>query len=174
MDQQVQDRVHAETVAALGGRPATFSEIRKLDMTRNVFAESLRLYPPVPFLPRQAAKACPIRNRMVAPGQIVSISPWLIHRHRNHWQTPDAFDPDRFDRPETKEAERQCYIPFSKGPRVCLGASFALQEATIILSALARRYRFDPVPGFTPKIAGRLTVRSTNGIRLRLSRRKID
>jgi cytochrome P450 len=62
-------------------------------------------------------------------------------------------------------------MPFSKGPRVCLGASFALQEATIILSGLARRFKFDPVPGFEPKPVGRLTVRSANGILLRVGKR---
>jgi cytochrome P450 len=171
MDQTIQERVHAEATAALGARSMEFSDLRKLDLTRNVFAEAMRLFPPVPFLPRQAAKACPIRNKTATPGTVVSISPWLIQRHRKHWKDPDSFDPDRFDRPENKEAERQCYIPFSKGPRVCLGASFALQEATIILATLLRRYKFDPVPGFIPKIVGRLTVRSANGIRLRMSRR---
>ncbi len=171
MDQAVQDRVHAETAEVLGDRPLAFQDLRKLDLTRNVFAEAMRLYPPVPFLPREAAKACPIANRTAEAGSVVSISPWLIHRSRSQWQNPDSFDPDRFSRPETKEAERQCYIPFSKGPRVCLGASFALQEATIILARIAQRYRLAPEPGFTPELVGRLTVRSVNGIRLRLSRR---
>lgn len=171
MDQSVQERMFAEVSAALGERDIAFSDLKKLDLTRNVFAESLRLYPPVPFLPREATGKCPIRNKTTSPGQIVSISPWMIQRHRKHWQNPDAFDPDRFDRPETKDAERNCYIPFSKGPRVCLGASFALQEATIILATLVRRYRFEPVLGFKPKLIGRLTVRSANGITLRVTRR---
>ena len=171
MDQDIQERVHQEAAAVSGGERLAFADLRKLDLTRNVFAEAMRLFPPVPFLPRQSAKRCPIRNKVAEKGTVVSVSPWLIQRHRKYWQNPDAFDPDRFDRPETKDAERQCYIPFSKGPRVCLGASFALQEATIILASLLGRYRFDPVPGFKPNIVGRLTVRSTNGIRLRLSRR---
>ena len=171
MDQEIQSRVHAEVADAVGKRALKFQDLRKLDLTRNVFAEAMRLFPPVPFLPRQAAKQCPIRNAVAEKDSIVSISPWLIQRHRRHWQNPDAFDPDRFDRPETREAERQCYIPFSKGPRVCLGASFALQEATIILSTLVRRYRFDPVPGFQPDFLGRLTVRSSNGVMLKVTRR---
>ncbi len=171
MDQPVQQRMFEEVSAQLGEREIAFGDLRKLDLTRNVFAESLRLYPPVPFLPREAKGRCPIRNKMTSPGQIVSISPWMIQRHRKHWKNPDAFDPDRFDRPETKESERNCYIPFSKGPRVCLGASFAQQEATIILATLVRRYKFDPVPGFKPKLIGRLTVRSKNGIKLKVTRR---
>ena len=171
MDSGVQERMHAETVAVLGDRPVGFSDLRKLELTRNVFMEALRLFPPVAFLPRVAEKTCPMRDKTVPKGSIISVSPWLLGRHRRHWQEPDAFDPDRFDRPETVEAQRQCYLPFSKGPRVCLGAAFAQQEAAIILASLVRRYRFDPVPGFEPKPAGRLTVRSTNGIRLKVSRR---
>ena len=163
--------MHDEARAVFGGRDITFADLRKLGITRNVFAETLRLFPPVPFLPREATKTCPFRNKTAEKGTIVSISPWMLQRHRAHWQNPDAFDPDRFDRPETREAERNCYIPFSKGPRVCLGASFALQEATIILSALASRYRFEPKPGFTPRVVGRLTLRSEAGIWLNVSRR---
>ena len=160
-----------ETVAVLGTRAVTFSDIRKLDITRNVFMETLRLFPPVAFLPRMVEKACTMRDKVVPAGSIISVSPWLMQRHRRYWQEPDAFDPDRFGRPETVEPQRHCYMPFSKGPRVCLGAAFAQQEGAIILAGLVRRYRFEPVPGFAPKPAGRLTVRSTNGIQLRVTRR---
>lgn len=172
LDQGVQDRMHREVTDVLGPRELDFADLRKLNLTRNVFAETMRLFPPVPFLPRVATRTCILGDKKVHASDIVSISPWIIHRHRRHWHHPDAFDPDRFDRPETRDAERNCYIPFSKGPRVCLGASFALQEAAIILSTLVRRYRFEPLPGFRPELVGRLTVRSTNGIWLKLSRRE--
>ena len=171
MDNPVQERMHKETVAVLGSRAVTFSDIRKLDITRNVFMETLRLFPPVAFLPRMVEKACTMRDKVVPAGSIISVSPWLMQRHRRYWQEPDAFDPDRFGKPETVEPQRHCYMPFSKGPRVCLGAAFAQQEGAIILAGLVRRYRFEPVPGFAPKPAGRLTVRSTNGIQLRVTRR---
>ena len=171
MDSSVQERMHAETIAVLGTRAVTFSDIRKLDITRNVFMETLRLFPPVAFLPRMVEKACTMRDKVVPAGSIISVSPWLMQRHRRYWQEPDAFDPDRFGKPETVEPQRHCYMPFSKGPRVCLGAAFAQQEGAIILAGLVRRYRFEPVPGFAPKPAGRLTVRSTNGIQLRVTKR---
>ena len=155
----------------LGSREPQFSDSRKLEVARNVFAEALRLYPPVAFMPRVAEHACTMRDKTVEAGTIVSISPWVIHRHRRYWERPDEFDPDRFDDPATTEAQRNCYLPFSKGQRVCLGAAFAQQEAVIILSGLVRRYRFDPVPGFEPKPTGRLTVRSTNGIKLKVTKR---
>ncbi len=171
MDQEVQERMHRETVEVLGDRPVSFSDLRQLELTRNVFMETLRLFPPVAFLPRMVKETCQMRDKTIPADSIVSVSPWLIQRHRRYWQEPDAFDPDRFDRPETAEPQRHCYMPFSKGPRVCLGAAFAQQEGAIILGSLVRRYRFDPVPGFEPKPAGRLTVRSTNGIHLRVTRR---
>ena len=171
MDPDIQERLHLEALDVLGSRAPQFSDIKKLKVAQNVFAETLRLYPPVAFMPRVAEKTCPMRDKTIAAGTIVSISPWVIQRHRRYWQEPDSFDPDRFDDPATLEAQRNSYLPFSKGQRVCLGASFALQEAVIILSGLARRFRFDPVPGFEPRPIGRLTVRSENGIRLKVTRR---
>lgn len=171
MDQAVQERVHEETVAVLGDRPITFPDIRKLDLTRNVFMETLRLFPPVAFLPRITDQPCTMRDKTIPKDSIISVSPWLMGRHRRYWDNPDAFDPDRFDRPETAEPQRQCYLPFSKGARVCLGAAFAQQEGAIILASLLRRFRFDPVLGFAPKPAGRITVRSTNAIKLLVTRR---
>lgn len=168
----IQERVHDETVKVMGNSRPQFAHMKKLNLTRNVFSEALRLYPPVAFLPR--SPQCPVhmRSKTVPAGSIISISPWLMHRHRRYWQKPDVFDPDRFDREETVDSLRQAYLPFSKGPRVCLGAAFALQEATLILASLCRRYRFAPVTGFVPRPIGRLTVRSENGISVRVSRRE--
>lgn len=171
MDQEVQERLHRETVTVLGDRAPQFSGMKKLGLTRNVFSEALRLYPPVAFLPRTAACPVQMRDKDIKAGSMITVSPWLIQRHRRYWKDPDSFDPGRFDREETVEAQRTAYLPFSKGARVCLGAAFALQEGTLILASLARRFKFDPVPGFVPKPIGRLTVRSENGIRLIVSKR---
>ena len=84
-----------------------------------------------------------------------------------------AFDPDRFDRPETAEAQRSAYLPFSTGPRVCLGAAFAMQESTLILAELVRRFRFDPVEGCNPVPRMRLSLRADREIRLRVSERRL-
>ena len=143
-------------------------------LARNVFREALRLFPPVGFFARQAAQACTMRDKAVAPGASVVISPWLIQRHRALWAAPDEFDPDRYDRDDAgqalpaRESLRKAYLPFGMGPRVCIGAAFALQEATLILSTLARHYRFEPVPGHVPEPVGRLTIRAENGIRLKV------
>jgi cytochrome P450 len=169
----IQARMHAEVQAQWGEREPEGSDIKGLTLTRNVFRETLRLFPPVGFMARQSAQGCPMRKKQVPKGATVVVAPWLIHRHRELWQAPDAFDPDRFEREETRESTRQAYLPFGMGPRVCIGAAFALQEATLLLATLVRRYRLQPVPGHVPQPVGRLTIRSANGVRLQLHRRAV-
>jgi cytochrome P450 len=102
----------------------------------------------------------------------VLISPWLIQRHRILWERADEFDPDRFDSREGKESAKCAYIPFSAGPRVCVGKAFATQEALLILASIVQRYRIDAVSSHEPKPVGRVTVRSDNGIRVRFKLRE--
>jgi len=169
---EVQARVHAEVKAQLGEGAPELGDMKALPLTRNVFRETLRLFPPVGFMARQTAGACPMRKKQVPAGATVVVAPWLIHRHRDLWPEPDAFNPDRYDGEASREALKQAYLPFGMGPRVCMGAAFALQEATLILAQLVRRYRLDAVPGHVPQPVGRLTIRSANGVRLRLFRRE--
>ena len=149
------------------GGDLSFSAIRKLRLTSNVFREALRLYPPVGFFAREAVEDSRIRDKNVPAGSAVLISPWLIQRHRDLWERPDEFDPDRFDTLEGKESSKCAYLPFSAGPRVCVGMAFATQEAILILSSVVRRYQLEPVLSHEPKPVGRVTIRSDNGIRVR-------
>jgi cytochrome P450 len=167
----IQDRMVAEHREVVGERAPQNGDMKQLRLAWNVFRETLRLFPPVGFVARQATKACPMRGKQVQAGATIVVSPWLIQRHRNIWPQPDAFDPDRWDDEASRESQRQGYLPFGMGPRVCLGAAFALQEATLILSSLIARYRLSAVPGHVPQPVGRLTIRSANGVRLRLHRR---
>ena len=171
-DKDVQDRMHAETALAFG-QEGGFAprHFKFLKLTRDVFRETLRLYPPVSFVPRDITVPETMRDKKLKKGSAIFISLWLLHRHREIWKNPDTFDPDRFSRDDEKEAIRSAYMPFSQGPRVCLGASFALQESAIILSMIARHYEILPVEGHVPKPVARLTLRSENGIRLRLRKR---
>jgi len=168
----IQDRAHAEAVEVYGDRRPAFGDMKKLERTRDVFREALRLYPPVAFYARDAAKREQFsRKKIVEPGSVVFVSPWLMQRHKEHWDNPHAFDPDRFETPGGQEALKCAYLPFSMGPRVCAGASFALQEATLLLSEAVRRFRFRPMPGHTPDPVARLTLRSANGVPLYVERR---
>lgn len=169
---EVQNRVAAEVVSVLGNRAPELGDMKGLQLTRNVFKETLRLFPPVGFMARQAGKTCPMRGKDVKAGSTVVVAPWLIHRHREIWPDADAFAPDRYDNDASREALRDGYLPFGMGPRVCLGASFALQEATLILASLIGRYELKAVEGHVPQPVGRLTIRSANGVRLQLHRRR--
>ena len=166
----VQERMRAESLAAYKDRP-DFSDMRRMPFVRDVFRETLRLYPPIAFFARDVAGAGALCGKPVAAGDSASIGVWLMHRHSAHWSDPHAFDPGRFARDETREAQRCAYMPFSMGQRVCVGAAFALQEATLVLGELVRRFEFTPVAGRVPEPIARLTVRSDNGIWLRVASR---
>jgi cytochrome P450 len=167
----IQERCHEEAVAIYGERAPQFGDMKRLERTRDVFREALRLYPPVAVLARDATHDEKMLNRTLKPGDVMFVAPWLMQRHTAYWDKPHVFDPDRFDTPNGQEGLRCAYFPFSMGPRVCAGASFALQESTLLLSELVRRYRFLPAPGHTPDPVARLTLRSANGVPLIVERR---
>lgn len=167
----IQERTHAEAEAVFGEKRPSFEHMKRLGLTRDVFREAMRLYPPVAFLARDSTKPEKLETKQVDPGAVIFVSPWLMHRHARHWEDPDRFEPDRFETPAGEEALKCAYLPFSMGPRVCAGAAFALQEATLLLAELERRYRFLPAPGHTPVPIARLTLRSENGVPLIVERR---
>ncbi len=165
----VQERVAAEA-AGLPESPG-FSDISRLKFTRDVFRETLRLYPPVPMMVRE--NTCPedFRNRPVAPGAQVVLSPWHQQRHERLWERPDEFDPGRWQTEEGRASSRMAYMPFSSGPRVCTGAGFAMVEGPLLLALLARAFRFERVEGRDPVPVAHLTVRAKEGILLRVTPR---
>ncbi len=163
-----QERLAAEASAM---EDKSFSVMSKLKVSRDVFRETLRLYPPIPMMVREAA--CPenFRNRSVQKGSQIVISPWHLHRHERLWDRPDEFDPSRWHSENGQICQREAYIPFSTGPRVCTGAGFAMVEGPLILSMLVRRFRFEVVNGKIPVPVAHLTVRSRDGIWLRVVER---
>ena len=166
-----QDRVAAEAQAAFGEGAPGFSDVAQLRLTRDVFRETLRLYPPVPMMVRETT--CPerLRNRDVPPRAQIVLSPWHLHRHERLWDNPDAFDPARFDTPNGRDALRCAYMPFSAGQRVCPGAGFAMIEGVLLLALLVRAYRFDTVPDRPAMPVAHLTVRGRDGIWLKITPR---
>lgn len=166
---EVQDKVAAEG-QAFGDDP-TFSSLSKLRYTKDVFRETLRLYPPVPMMVRETT--CPerFRERDVPVGSQIVLSPWHVQRHERFWDDPDAFDPDRFKTDNGKQCLRDAYIPFSSGARVCTGAGFAMVEGPMLLAMIAGAYKLRVVDGETPVPVAHLTVRSAEGIWLTLEKR---
>ncbi|MDR5651947.1 cytochrome P450 [Ruixingdingia sedimenti] len=160
---EAQDRIAAEAEAFVDA--PEFAGLSRLRFTRDMFRETLRLYPPVPMMVRESVKPETFRGRPVAPGAQVVISPWHLHRHERLWDDPDAFDPDRWSREDTRVTARDAYIPFSAGPRVCTGAGFAMAEGVLLLALLTRAFRFT-LAGPPPVPVAHLTVRARDGIRL--------
>ena len=148
-----------------------FSVMSKLPISRDVFREALRLYPPVPMLVRQ--NLCPeqFRDRDVPRTSQIVVSPWHLQRHERLWERPDEFDPTRFATENGKTCLRNAYIPFSTGPRVCTGAGFAMVEGPLILSMILKNFRITAVEGREPVPVAHLTVRAKDGIWLELSPR---
>ena len=167
----LQQRAAEEVDRVVGAGGLSPEHLRELEFTRQVFRETLRLFPPVGFYAREADAPDSMRDKQLAVGSAVIISPWLIHRHRELWERPDEFDPDRFATASGRESMRGAYLPFSMGPRVCIGATFALQEAAVVLAMLLQTHRFEPAPGHVPQPVGRLTVRSGNGVLLKIFKR---
>lgn len=165
MHPEWQDKLRAEARAY----DDSFAQLSSLNQTRNVFRETLRLYPPVPMMVREAARGQFFRGRDVKPGAQVVLSPWHLHRHTRLWDNPDGFDPTRWDSDNGKACQRTAYMPFSAGPRICSGAGFALIEGVVLLSALTRDYRFTVVPDSPPVPVAHLTVRSKEGIWLHIT-----
>ncbi|MCV9963067.1 cytochrome P450 [Pararhizobium sp. BT-229] len=154
--------VHAEIERVCGSGPPTLNDVPKLDYCRAVVEETLRLYPPVPLLGRQAREADRIAGIDVLPSALVTVSPWLLHRNPDLWKRPHHFMPERFlggARPVPYS-----YIPFAIGPRICAGLQFGMTETILCLAILAQRFKVRLAPGTTVRPASRLTLRPQHGL----------
>jgi len=159
----------------LAGRPPTLDDVPKLVYTRAIFEETIRLYPPVPLLARQALRDETIRGRSVPAGSLVVVVPWLLHRHRRYWGKPDHFIPERFLPENAQFRVRHAYIPFSTGSRICAGAAFGLTEAILCIATLAQRARLRLAPDAVVSPICRLTLRPGDDLRMFVEHRdRID
>ncbi len=156
-------RLSQELDRVLGGRAPTPADVPNLIFTRAIIEETLRLYPPVPVLSRQARGSDTIVETDVRAGDIILVVPWLLHRHDKHWQAPNAFRPERF-LPGARRPDRFIYVPFSVGHRVCLGQRFGLTEAILCLAILAQRFELDLEPSREVEVSCRLTLRPKGGL----------
>jgi cytochrome P450 len=165
---RVEEEVDGVLVGQGGSDPA---HAERLVFTRAVLDEAMRLYPPVPFISRAAITEDRIAGFRVRRGTLVMIPPYVLHRHRTLWTDPDCFDPDRFMPERRASIDRYAYLPFGAGPRVCIGASFSLQEAVIVLSRVVRSVRLDTEPDQVVRPVQRVTLRPEGGVPMRLSLR---
>ncbi|MBX3530566.1 MAG: cytochrome P450 [Rhizobiaceae bacterium] len=165
------ERVEAEIDGVVAEGVAPVDMLDAMPLTRAAFEEAMRLYPPAPTISREAIESDRYGELEIVAGAQVTIMPWTIHRHRKLWDRPDAFLPERFHPGNRDRIDRYQYLPFGAGPRICIGASFAMQEAMIALAALMSRWRFDPLPQTKPWPVQKLTVQPEGGIPMKVSAR---
>lgn len=168
LDAQAQEKAYNEIISINADSKFSPENIKAMKYLTNCFKEALRLYPPVGFFARQNTKDIKIKDKFVKNGSGIVVAPWLIHRHEKFWKNPNEFIPERHDQNIPKEQ----YLPFGLGERVCIGQGFAMQEAIIILSNILREFKLELAPNFVPDVVGRLTIRSANGMMIKLTRRK--
>ncbi len=159
-------RVADEIAAVTGGRPPSAADLDRLPLTRMVVDEALRLYPPVPFIPRMPSADEIIDGRRIRRGSVVFAAPFVTHRHRTLWQDPDHFRPERFG--PGGAVPDGAYFPFGLGPRACLGARFAIQEVLVALAALLPRFRFETVARETVFPQATITLKPKLPLRMRV------
>jgi cytochrome P450 len=170
-DVAVQRRVYDEAVAVMGHGSVEIDHIDALPLTRQVILEAMRLFPPVPMLSRIPKAAMQLGGLAITPRTWIGIPIFALHRNKLLWDNPHAFDPDRFLPDQAKGRSRYAHLPFGAGPRVCIGANFAMIEAVVIIATLVRAFRFQTVPGHKARPIARLTLRPAGGIPLLIGAR---
>jgi cytochrome P450 len=168
----VEAKLDRELAAILGDRQPTVDDMPNLVYTRMVIEESMRLYPPAHTMPRMALNDDRLRDTPVPAGSIVMVVPWLLHRHRRLWDRPDEFDPERFSPEVSAGRPRFAYVPFGAGPRICIGAAFAMTEAVLLTATIASRYRLRLADGADIEPVGLITLRPRHGMPMILERRE--
>lgn len=161
----VAQKLEAELQTVLGDRSPTLDDIPALVYTRQVMDEVMRLYPPAWTIARSPTEDDELGGYFIPKGSLVFVSPWVVQRHPGLFPNPEGFDPERFA-PGTKLAHRFAYFPFGGGPRLCIGRTFALVEATLLLATLAQHHRFDLVSGYTPVPESAVTLRPKGGVQM--------
>ncbi len=168
---EVEARLHAELHQVLGGRLPGVEDLPRLDYTRMVVEETLRLFPPAYILSRKVKQDDVIGGYLIRAGTAVDFSPWLTHRHPEFWEEPEAFRPERFSPEQVARRPRFAYFPFSGGPRQCIGNNFALMEAQLIVACVAQRFQLRAVADGPPVPEPLITLRPKGGLPMRLQRR---
>jgi hypothetical protein len=140
------------------------------DLTQET--ETMRLYPPVPSVGREALTDCEIGGYRVPKGAQIAVVPWMTHRDKRWFgEDADKFRPERWDNDLAKRLPRCAYYPFVDGPRICIGMHFAMMEAVLVLATVASRYRLESAPGYTLKLISSVTLRPQGGMPMILHRR---
>ena len=166
------DDERPEVDAVLGGGRARAEHARDLVYTKQVLEEAMRLYPPAWMIARSPEEDDVVGGYHIPRHSLVFLCPWVTHRHPDHWEDPEGFDPDRFSPERSADRHRFAYFPFGGGPRLCIGNNFALMEAQLILATLMRDWRLDLVSGQRVAMEPLVTLRPKHGLRMTAHRRR--
>ena len=167
---KVEARLRDELANRVAGATPTVEDLPALEYTRRVVQEVLRIRPPVYAFPRQSDKADEVGGYRVEANAMITLSPYLTHRHPEFWGDPERFDPERFTPDQVAARHRYAYIPFSGGPRQCIGNNFALMEIQLVLATVLQRYRLEPIPGHPVTPSPMIALRPEHGLPMRLTR----
>jgi cytochrome P450 len=165
-------KLHEELAGVLGGRTPRNEDLVNLPYTRMVLEEAMRLYPPAHTLGREPIAADEVLGHRIPARSTVLVVPWMLHRKPSLWERPDRFEPERFSAEQTAARPRFAYLPFGAGPRICIGAAFAMAEGMLILATIAQRYRLRVKPGHPVEPQGLITIRPRYGLPMILERRQ--
>jgi cytochrome P450 len=171
LNPEVEHELAEELARVLGGRPPTTSDLPALPYVECVLKESMRLYPPAWVVGREAIAECEVGGYRMAAGTTALMSQWIVHRDHRYHEDPERFDPDRWTAQYEKALPRFAYFPFGGGPRQCIGASFAMTEACLILATVAQRFEMECAPGQRVEPYPSITLRPKKGIRMTLVER---
>jgi cytochrome P450 len=164
----IERRLFEEVATVLGGRLPELADLEKLPFLRNVIRESMRILPPVWTIGRSAVADDEIGGYHIPGGSFVFVSPYVTHRYRALWDNPEGFDPDRFATDRARDLPRFAYFPFGGGPHLCIGNSFALMEAELVLATIIARFRLDLVAGHPLDMEPTITLRPRHGMAMHL------
>lgn len=161
-------RMFEEISNVVGSGPVTSAHVEKLKIVQQVLNESLRLFPTAPIIVRDFVEDFEFGGVTIPKGTIGIVPIYAIHRHSSYWKDPHRFDPSRFDQDNRAKLMRYQFLPFGVGPRICIGAAFAMLEMTIMLATYVRAARFEIAPGFDPRPSGQMFLLPKRGMPMKL------
>jgi len=168
---EVERQLLREIDCVLGTRSVAAQDISQLRVTESVVKEAMRLYPPAWALVRTAANKVEIGGYTVPAGSSVVMSQWVMHRDPRFYEEPERFRPERWLNESSTPLPRFAYFPFGGGPRICIGAAFAMTEAVLVLATVAQRWKLRLEPGWAPAPVPGITLRPRGGIKVRVEPR---
>lgn len=165
---EVRDKLNAELKTVLEGRLPALADLPQLKYCNWAIKESIRLYPPSAEMDRLVTQDCELGGYRIPKGTTLIIPQWAMQRHLRYFNDPEVFQPERWDNDLEKQLPRGVYVPFSDGPRVCIGKNFALMEAVLLLATIAQRFQLDLVPDQNIEKQASITLRARHGIQVQL------